>query len=105
MESIVSLFAQHGLLAGFAGVFVEQLGAPVPALPFMLLAGVATARGGVFAVKAVAVATLASMLADSPWFFAGRRFGRRLLASVELVIVDARVACGKSNYVVTLCPR
>jgi membrane protein DedA with SNARE-associated domain/rhodanese-related sulfurtransferase len=80
MGNIVSLFAQHGLLAIFGAVLVEQLGAPVPALPFLLLAGVAAASDGVFAVKAVAVATLASMLADTLWFFAGRRYGRRVLA-------------------------
>lgn len=79
MENIFTLFAQHGLLAVFLGVFVEQLGAPVPALPFLLLAGVEAAADGVFAVKALAVATLASMLADFLWFFAGRRFGRRVL--------------------------
>lgn len=80
MENFVALFAQYGLLALFVCVLVEQLGAPVPALPFLLLAGVASASNDVFAVMALAVATLASMLADSLWFFAGRRFGRRVLA-------------------------
>ncbi|WP_025916544.1 VTT domain-containing protein [Herminiimonas sp. CN] len=80
MEDIVSLFAQYGLLAVFVCVLVEQLGAPVPALPFLLLAGGAAASDGVFAMQAVAVATLASMIADSLWFFAGRRFGHRVLA-------------------------
>lgn len=79
MENIFSFFAQHGLLAVFLGVFVEQMGAPVPALPFLLLAGVAGANDGVFAVEALIVATLASMMADSMWFFAGQRFGRRVL--------------------------
>ena len=80
MENITSLFSQHGLLALFFGVLVEQLGAPIPALPFLLLAGVASADNGVFAVQALAVATLASMIADSVWFYAGRRFGHRVLA-------------------------
>lgn len=52
----------------------------MPALPFLLLAGAEAANDGVFAVKAMAVATLASMLADSLWFFAGQRYGRRVLA-------------------------
>lgn len=80
MADVFDLFARHGLLAVFFGVLVEQLGAPVPALPFLLLAGVAAADDGVFFVKALAVATLASMLADGLWFLAGRRFGRRILA-------------------------
>lgn len=80
MENFVALFAQYGLLALFVCVLVEQLDAPVPALPFLLLAGVASTNNGVFAVMALAVATLASMLADTLWFFAGRRYGRRVLA-------------------------
>jgi len=80
MQDIFSLFSQHGLLAVFISVFVEQMGAPVPALPFLLLAGGAAASDSIFALKALAVATLASMLADSLWFYAGRRFGRRVLA-------------------------
>ncbi len=80
MQDIFSLFSQHGLLAVFIGVLVEQMGAPVPALPFLLLAGGAAASDSVFALHALAVATLASMLADSLWFYAGRRFGRRVLA-------------------------
>lgn len=80
MENVLSLFAEHGLLALFASVLVEQLGAPVPALPFLLLAGVSAAGDGVYLVEALAVASLASMLADSLWFYAGRRYGRQVLA-------------------------
>ncbi len=80
METVFTLFARHGLLAVFGGVFIEQLGAPLPALPFLLLAGVAAASDGVFAVKALLAALLASTLADSLWFFAGRHYGRKVLA-------------------------
>lgn len=80
MTTLVELFAEHGLLAVFFGVLVEQLGAPLPAFPFLLLAGVAAANDGVLAVKALLAATLASMIADGLWFLAGRRYGRRVLA-------------------------
>lgn len=80
MEIIGSLFTQYGLLAVFGAVLIKQLGAPLPALPFLLMVGVAGASDGIFAVKSVAVATLASMLADSVWYFAGKRYGRRVLA-------------------------
>lgn len=80
METVFDLFAQYGLLAVFLVVLVKQLGAPLPAMPVLLLAGAAAADDGVFAVKALAIATVASTLADFVWFFAGRRFGRRVLA-------------------------
>lgn len=79
METVFALFAQYGLLAVFVVVLVKQLGAPLPAMPVLLLAGAAAANDGVFAVKALVVATLASLLADFVWFLAGRHFGRRVL--------------------------
>ncbi len=80
MDTLVALFAEYGLLAVFFGVLIEQLGAPLPAFPFLLLAGVAAANDGVFAVKALLAAILAAMLADALWFFAGRHYGRHVLA-------------------------
>ena len=79
METVFALFAQYGLLAVFIVVLVKQLGAPLPAMPVLLLAGAAAADDGVFAVKALFLATLASLLADFVWFYAGRYFGRRVL--------------------------
>ena len=79
METIFALFSQYGLLAVFGVVLVKQLGAPLPASPVLLLAGAAAADNGVFAVEALLAATTASMLADLLWFYAGRRFGRRVL--------------------------
>ncbi|MGE5489767.1 MAG: VTT domain-containing protein [Actinomycetota bacterium] len=80
MEDVSTLFANHGLLAVFLVVLIEQLGAPVPAIPILLLAGAAAASDGVFGAKALAVATVASMLADFVWFIAGRRLGRKVLS-------------------------
>jgi membrane protein DedA with SNARE-associated domain/rhodanese-related sulfurtransferase len=79
VESFLQLFAHHGLLAVFGLVLAKQLGAPVPAFPFLLLAGAAAAGNGVFAAKALATATLASTMGDFVWFFAGRLYGRRVL--------------------------
>jgi len=79
VETVFALFAQYGLVAVFAVVLVKQLGAPLPAMPVLLLAGAAAATNGVFAVKALVVATMASLLADFVWFYAGRYFGRRVL--------------------------
>ena len=76
---IFSLFSHYGLFAVFFCVLIEQMGVPIPALPILLLAGVTAAGNAVFAVEALAVAALASMLTDSLWFYAGRRYGRRVL--------------------------
>lgn len=79
MDTVFDLFARYGLQAVFAVVLVKQLGAPLPAMPVLLLAGAASTQNAVFAVEALVVATLASLLADFVWFYAGRYFGRRVL--------------------------
>ncbi len=79
MESFLPLFAQYGLIALFVSIFLEQLGMPVPALPFIFLAGAAAAENGDFGVRALLTATLAAMLANSLWFIAGKRYGRQVL--------------------------
>ncbi|CAM3656448.1 VTT domain-containing protein [Polaromonas hydrogenivorans] len=80
MNHFVDLFAQYGLLAVFLGVFIEQVGAPIPAFPFLLMAGMDGVNNSIFAVLALAVAAVASMLADLIWFWAGRRHGQRVLS-------------------------
>lgn len=79
METVFDLFAQYRLMAIFAVVLVKQLGAPLPAVPALMLAGAAASDNGVFAVEALVVATLACALGDFVWFYAGRYFGRRVL--------------------------
>jgi membrane protein DedA with SNARE-associated domain len=80
VQTLSEIFQAHGLLAVFAGVFVEQLGAPIPALPFLVFAGARSVGDPQFAAHALAVSCAASLLADFMWFIAGRRHGRALLA-------------------------
>lgn len=80
MHHFLDLFAEHGLLAVFLGVFVEQIGAPIPAFPFLLVAGMEGLHDSLYALWALGVAAIASMLADLVWFWAGRRHGQRVLA-------------------------
>lgn len=100
MDSISSLFEQYGVLAVFLGVLIEQLGAPIPALPFLLMAGATGANDGVFALHAFFAAAIASMLADSVWFFAGKRYGRKVLSLLCKVSVspDSCVRQSELNF-------
>ncbi len=79
MESVHQIFGEYGLAAVFAAVFLEQMGAPIPALPVLLLAGALAADDPLFGALALFVAILASTLGDLAWFWAGRRFGHRVL--------------------------
>lgn len=54
---MTQFFAEYGLAAVFGFVLLEQLGATIPALPVVLLAGAMAAEDPVRGVYALAVAT------------------------------------------------
>jgi membrane protein DedA with SNARE-associated domain/rhodanese-related sulfurtransferase len=79
MNEILTFTARYGLLLLFVVVFIEQLGAPLPSPPFLLAAGGLVGIGKMNPVLALLLATLASLLADSIWFYLGRARGSRIL--------------------------
>jgi len=87
-HEIIALIAQYGVLLVFLNVLVTQLGAPVPAVPTLVVAGALAAGGGVLVlVGTMAAVVAACLLGDLAWFAAGRRYGAgvmRLLCRVSL---------------------
>ncbi|HEY2623531.1 MAG TPA: DedA family protein, partial [Dyella sp.] len=72
---IVELIAQYGLLLVFINVLVEQAGAPVPAVPTMIVAGALAAADRLPLSGVLAVAVVACLVADFAWYAAGRYYG------------------------------
>ena len=79
MQALLSLVAEYGLLVVFFGVLLEQLGLPLPAYPALMVTGALAARGEFHVSLLLGVAIVACLLADTAWYFAGRRFGRKVL--------------------------
>ena len=79
MNEMFQFLLNRGGPVLFTIVFVEQLGIPLPAAPWLLAAGALAANGKLNPVLAVAFAVLACVLADWIWFFVGRRGGSRVL--------------------------
>ena len=79
MQLLLTLIEQYGLWLVFVNVLALQLGLPVPAYPTLIAVGAVSARGDVSLLHVIAVAVVASVLADLVWFFCGRRYGRRVL--------------------------
>ena len=96
MDVLTDLFSRHGLLAVALAVLLEQLGAPLPSTPVLLLAGVESAQRDGFALRAFVVATLAAVAANSLWFWAGRRLGRRVLATLCRISISPD-SCVRQN--------
>ncbi len=71
---------EYGLIALFCVILVQQAGAPIPVLPVTLYAGAQSMVDPFYGVFALALAVIASTIANLPWFLAGRRYGYRVLS-------------------------
>src|SRR5690606_15677205 len=88
MEEITGLLAQHGLLLVFANVLLTQAGLPVPAVPMLVVAGALAAQGEFGYTALVLTAVVATLLGNIPWYFAGRRYGHRILSALCRIAIE-----------------
>lgn len=79
MNETIHFLTQHGPLVLSAAVFAEQIGIPLPALPFLIAAGALVGTGQMGLGIAIVSAVLAAMAGDQVWFELGRRRGRLVL--------------------------
>jgi membrane protein DedA with SNARE-associated domain/rhodanese-related sulfurtransferase len=91
--SIIAL----GPLLVFANVLVEQAGLPVPAYPLLVMTGALIARGDISWFTVLLAALTACVIADTAWYFAGRRFGAGLLKLVCRVSVSRDVCISQTQ--------
>jgi len=80
------LIDRYGVLLVFANVLALSLGLPVPAMPTLILVGAGLALHAdplwLPLAGVLGVSVLASLIGDSVWFYAGRRYGNRTLQSL-----------------------
>jgi len=79
MNEILDFLTRHGPSVLFAAVFVEQMGIPLPASPWLLAAGALGVTGRPAWHVALAAGASGSLLADAIWFHLGRYGGQRIL--------------------------
>jgi membrane protein DedA with SNARE-associated domain len=79
MSDITQFLITHGGPVLFAIVFAEQAGLPLPAAPWLLAAGALSASAKLNPALAIGATTVAALMADSIWFYVGRRGGPRVL--------------------------
>lgn len=88
MTELTTLLAQHGLLVLFANVLLTQAGVPVPAIPLLVVAGALVHEGQLSFAAVMAVAVIAALLGDLPWYAAGRIAGHRVLKLLCRVAIE-----------------
>jgi membrane protein DedA with SNARE-associated domain len=79
MDDAIHFLLRHGYIVLFVWVLAEQIGLPLPAVPFLFAAGALGGSGRLNLGLAIGVAVLASLLSDVTWYEIGRRRGRRVL--------------------------
>jgi membrane protein DedA with SNARE-associated domain len=70
---------RHGYGLMMLSVLVEQLGAPIPAVPVLLVMGALAGLGYYSLTLALIASVVAAVLADLVWFELGRRRGESIL--------------------------
>ncbi len=69
----------HGLPILFGVILLEQLGLPIPGVPWLLAAGALAATGHFNAIAGLVLATVACLIADFAWFYLGKFRGAQIL--------------------------
>ena len=82
LRTLIALLIHYGIAVVAANVFLEQIGAPVPAVPTLIVAGALTRNGKMSSTAVLIAAFTASIVADWIWFLLGRRYGYRILKTL-----------------------
>lgn len=79
MNELTQFLVDHGPPLIFLAVFLEQMGLPLPVVPLLLAAGALSADGKFSPGLGLSITALACLIADSTWFYIGRRRGLKVL--------------------------
>jgi membrane protein DedA with SNARE-associated domain/rhodanese-related sulfurtransferase len=77
--SAMEILVRYGYAVVFGTVLGEQIGLPIPAIPVMLAAGALVGGGHLNLMLLLALSGVASLMADTAWYWIGRAGGARVL--------------------------
>jgi membrane protein DedA with SNARE-associated domain/rhodanese-related sulfurtransferase len=97
MGLVKMLFLRHAYSVMFAWVLVEQAGVPIPSVPLMLAAGTMSSAHKVHVALLIPLILLACLIADSIWWWLGRRFGSRVLDLLCRMSLDASTCVNRAQ--------
>jgi membrane protein DedA with SNARE-associated domain/rhodanese-related sulfurtransferase len=93
------LFIKYAYGIMFLWVLLEQLGLPVPSIPVLLTAGTLSAAHRISDAYSLIVVLLACLIADSVWFFLGRRYGNSVIRLLCKLSFNSNTCVAKTeNY-------
>ncbi len=95
----LQFLVDYGAWVLFIVVFLEQIGAPLPALPLLVTAGALVGSGKMSVSVAVLVPLLAAIPPDLFWYYLGRTRGGRILGLLCKVSLEPD-SCVRSSETV-----
>ncbi len=97
MPLAIDFFVHYAYGILFLWVLVEQLGVPIPSVPLLLTAGTLTATHQIHAVTVMLSVLLACLIADSVWYFAGVRYGGKVVRLICRLSLEASTCVKKTE--------
>lgn len=88
MDHILQFFLRYGSIILFAVVLAEQIGIPIPAVPFLLAAGSLSGAGEMSLTVSLILAIIACTIDDLIWYHLGRFRGSRALGTLCHISLD-----------------
>lgn len=88
MQHTIEFLIRHGGPVLFVAILLDELGFPMPAVPFLLAAGALAAKSQLNPVLGYTLALLACFIADTTWFFLGRHGGNRVLRLLCRITIE-----------------
>jgi membrane protein DedA with SNARE-associated domain len=79
MDTALEVLVGYGYFVVFGSVLAEQIGIPMPAIPFLLAAGGLAGSGRLSLAMLLVLSGIASLMADMVWYWIGRLGGARAL--------------------------
>jgi membrane protein DedA with SNARE-associated domain/rhodanese-related sulfurtransferase len=101
MTQTTQFLINNGLPLVFGAVFVEQMGLPLPALPWLLAAGALSAAGKFSLPLGLGVTVIACLAADAFWFYLGRYRGNQVLGLLCRIALEPDSCVRRTQNVFT----
>src|ERR1700682_6268032 len=96
MDTITQLFERFGVAIVFVNTLLHEIGIPLPLTPTVLVAGAAASEFLAFALLVLAVVA-GTLIGNSLWFAAGRRFGPTVLKGFCRFSLSADTCVGRTG--------
>ena len=97
MPIALAFFVHYAYAILFLWVLVEQAGVPIPSIPILLTAGTLSATHRLSTPLALAAVLAACAIADSAWYFLGRRYGNSVLKLLCRLSFEASTCVTKTE--------